>query len=306
MLCPHLVDFDRLALEEVLGDVDLVLVHEWNPPALIERIGRHRARGGRYTLLFHDTHHRSLTDAEAMSRINLDAYDGVLAFGDVIRERYVSLGWNRRAWTWHEAADARTFAPPLTPISPERDLIWIGNWGDDERSAELRSHLIEPVRDLELRATVHGVRYPDEALRELEAAGISFGGWIANYDAPAAYARHRMTVHIPRRPYVEALPGIPTIRVFEALACGIPLVSMPWADVEELFTPGFDFLIASDAGDMREKLKTLRDDADLRAAIAAHGIDTIRRRHTCGHRVDELFAILRQLGQDSRQEAVTS
>ena len=56
-----------------------------------------------------------------------------------------------------------------------------------------------------------------------------------------------MTVHVPRRPYVEALPGIPTIRVFEALACGIPLVSAPWADSEGLFPPGRLPLVARTA-----------------------------------------------------------
>ena len=55
---------------------------------------------------------------------------------------------------------------------------------------------------------------------------------------PEVFARFRVTVHVPRRPYVEALPGIPTIRVFEALACGIPLVCAPWDDAEGLFTPG--------------------------------------------------------------------
>ena len=39
--------------------------------------------------------------------------------------------------------------------------------------------------------------------------------------------RFKATVHVPRRPYVKALPGIPTIRVFEALACGIPLDLFP-------------------------------------------------------------------------------
>jgi spore maturation protein CgeB len=43
------------------------------------------------------------------------------------------------------------------------------------------------------------------------------------------------------------LPGIPTIRVFEALACGIPLVSAPWDDSEHLFRPGEDFLVAATA-----------------------------------------------------------
>jgi hypothetical protein len=41
---------------------DLVLVHEWNDHALVRRIGLHRRDGGRYRLLFHDTHHRSVTE----------------------------------------------------------------------------------------------------------------------------------------------------------------------------------------------------------------------------------------------------
>ena len=78
---------------------------------------------------------------------------------------------------------------------------------------------------------MHGVRYPADARASAcGCAGISYGGWIANADVPQAFARHRVTVHVPRRPYVAALPGIPTIRMFEALACGIPLVSAPWDD----------------------------------------------------------------------------
>src|SRR5207244_3931810 len=107
-LSSQLVDLDRLSLDEALDDADLVIVHEWNPHSLIERIGRHKNRGGTYTLLFHDTHHRSVTDVESMAAYRLQHYDGVLAFGEVIRERYISLGWSRRAWTWHEAADTRT------------------------------------------------------------------------------------------------------------------------------------------------------------------------------------------------------
>jgi spore maturation protein CgeB len=296
----HIVDVDALSLDEALDGADLVIVHEWSPPQLIERVGEHRVRGGRYTLLFHDTHHRSVTDMAAMASYRLDGYDGVLAFGEVIRERYLAHGWSRRAWTWHEAADVRTFMPlpddaRLRGDTPRRDVIWIGNWGDEERSAELRSHLIGPVRDLQLTATVYGVRYPEQALQELADAGIAYGGWIANYDGPHAYARHRMTVHIPRRPYVEALPGIPTIRVFEVLACGMPLASMPWHDIEGLFTPGSDFLIAGTPAEMRAHLRALRDDHDLCRSLAEHGRATILRRHTCAHRVDELMEILRQV-----------
>jgi spore maturation protein CgeB len=214
----------------------------------------------------------------------------------VIRERYVERGWSRRAWTWHEAADVRTF----TPIEGEpswADLVWIGNWGDDERSAELRSHLIAPVRETGLAATVYGVRYPEEALRELKAAGITYGGWLPNYEAPRVYARHRMTVHVPRRPYMDALPGIPTIRVFEALACGLPLISLNWRDVEGLFTPGLDYLTAKTGADMKAQMRALKEDDDLRRSLAAHGLGTIRARHTCAHRVDELMTIVDEITQ---------
>jgi spore maturation protein CgeB len=106
-----------------------------------------------------------------------------------------------------------------------------------------------------------------------------------------------MTVHVPRRPYVDALPGIPTIRVFEALACGIPLVCAPWRDEENLFRPGCDFLMAHDGTEMTRHLNALRHDADLARALAASGLQRIRERHTCAHRVNELFAIIRRIAQ---------
>jgi spore maturation protein CgeB len=297
------VDLERLDLDEHLDHADLVLVHEWNPHSLVERIGRHKARRGRYVLLFHDTHHRSITDAEGMARYRLDQYDGVLAFGEVIRQRYLREGWGRRAWTWHEAADTTLFKPLAAPDGRD-DLVWIGNWGDDERTAELRSYLIDSVRSLALRATVHGVRYPATALCELEMAGIRYGGWLPNYDAPQAYARHLMTVHIPRRPYLRRLPGIPTIRVFEALACGVPLVSAAWQDVEGLFTPGADYLVASNPEEMRSHLRALAGDEDFRRAVAERGLQTIRERHTCAHRVDELMTIVQTIRGATTERAV--
>lgn len=282
-----------LDLHAVLAPADLVLVHEWNDADLVRRIGEHRRDHGHYRLLFHDTHHRSLTDPAAMAAYDLRHYDGVLAFGRVIRDLYLGRGWAARAWTWHEAADIRVFRPlGATAGSPlRRGLVWVGNWGDGERSAELREFLLEPVRDLALPATVHGVRYPDAALAALRAAGIRDGGWLPNHSVPRVFAQHAMTVHVPRRPYVQALPGIPTIRVFEALACGIPLVCAPWEDAEGLFTPGKDFLVARDGRQMRAHLRALLHEPALARSLAEHGLRTLRARHSCSHRVDELLAI---------------
>jgi spore maturation protein CgeB len=284
--------FDPATLDvhEALDGADLVIVHEWNEHALVKRIGEHRRDNPGYRLLFHDTHHRSVTQPGSMAAYDLRHYDGVLAFGGVIRDLYRRHGWAQRAWTWHEAADTRVFKP-MPGARREGDLVWIGNWGDDERTAELREFLVEPVRDLKLRARIHGVRYPQEALQQLQDAGIAYAGWLPNYKAPEVFARFRVTVHVPRRPYVAALPGIPTIRVFEALACGIPLVSAPWDDSEGLFEPGRDFLVARDGGEMRRHLGAVLADEPLARELAGHGRRTILARHTCAHRVDELLDI---------------
>jgi spore maturation protein CgeB len=284
-------DFD---LHGALAGADLVLVHEWNDHALVAAIGAHRAAHGSYALLFHDTHHRSVTDAAGIAAYDLAHYDGVLAFGDVIREAYLDNGWAARAWTWHEAADVRRFRP-RPAATQDGDLVWIGNWGDEERTAELHEFLIEPIRKLGLKARFHGVRYPDEARQTLEAAGIEYGGWLPNHQVPDVFGRFRVTVHVPRRPYVTALPGIPTIRPFEALACGIPLVSALWQASAGMFTPGADFLFAADGAEMTRQIARVLSDGALRLQLADHGRGTVLGAHTCGHRVDQLLAIVQEL-----------
>jgi spore maturation protein CgeB len=303
-LRPICYDLESFDLDEALDGVGLVLVHEWSPHALVTRIGQHRAKGGKYRLFFHDTHHRAVTDPDAMAAYDLSGYDGVLAFGEVLREVYARRGWGRQAWTWHEAADTRVFRP-LPELERSGDLVWVGNWGDEERTSELEEYLIGPVHALGLNARIYGVRYPDHAKQRLRDADIEYGGWLPNYDAPEVFARYRTTVHVPRRPYVRALPGIPTIRPFEALACGIPLVSAPWDDVEGLFSSGKDFLVARTGDEMTRHLCALLADQDMAREIARHGRRTVLARHTCAHRVDELFAIHARLGQSSQpvQEA---
>lgn len=293
----------KLRLDDALDGADLVIAHEWNSPELISELGRHRARDRSYFLLFHDTHHRLVTDMKGMEVYDLSHFDGVLAYGRVLRDLYLARGYTRRAWTWHEAADATRFKP-YPDVPKDGDLVWIGNWGDEERAEELQEFLIEPVSALGLRARVYGVRYPDRARRALDKAGIEYCGWLPNHQVPQVFARHRFTVHIPRRPYVRSLPGIPTVRPFEAMACGIPLVCSPWHDVENLFHAGHDYLVAEQGQEMGYHLAMLMRDDALRDRIAQRGLETIRTRHTCAQRVDQLLEILKEL-KSSPQPGVT-
>lgn len=282
-------------LEPYLQDADLVLVHEWNDHDLVKRVGNLRKKYD-FKLLFHDTHHRSVTEEKSMSNYDLSNYDGVLAYGEVIRNIYQKKRWVKQAWTWHEAADTRLFHP-TDGVEKEGDLVWIGNWGDDERTEELIEFLIEPVRELGLKAKMYGVRYPDEALKLLADAGIEYGGYLPSYQVPQVFAKYRFTIHVPRRPYTQALPGIPTIRPFEAMACGIPLISSPWQDAEHLFNAGKDYLTVTSGTEMKERMQQVLNDPALAASLAENGLQTIRSRHSCAHRVDELIEIYEQLKQ---------
>jgi spore maturation protein CgeB len=293
-------------LDAALEGADLVIVHEWNAADLIAKIGARRVRGGTFTLLFHDTHHRAITAPDEMARLDLGGYDGVLAFGEVLRDLYAKRGWARRAFTWHEAADVDLFRP-LRGEDHVVDLVWIGNWGDEERSAEIRDYLLRPARELRLTGDIYGVRYPSHALQAIRASGLRYAGWLPNHRVPQAFARSRATVHVPRGPYARSLPGIPTIRMFEALACGTPLVSAPWLDEEKLFPPGCYLSVAVPEG-MPAALSALLLDRELAAALSEAGLRAVHDRHTCAHRVRELLSIVASIqgscaaGKDNAME----
>jgi spore maturation protein CgeB len=120
---------------------------------------------------------------------------------------------------------------------------------------------------------------------------------------PEIFARHLATVHVPRRFYATILPGIPTIRMFEALACGIPLVSAPWEDSEGLFRTGTDYLVARDGPEMTRSSPRSPPIGAARVP-RPFGAGTILARHSCAHRVDELLAIVAGLGANPRLRSV--
>jgi spore maturation protein CgeB len=280
-------------LHEELKETHIVLLHEWNDPRVVNSVLGLKKRFG-FVALLHDTHHRAYTRAGEILQFHLHLLDGVLAFGEAIRRIYSDGFGVPRTWTFHEAADVDHFRP-LARLE-EIDVVWIGNWGDEERSAELEEFLIGPTMKLNpCRVVVHGVRYPESTLARLGRAGIDYRGYLPNLLSPEVYARSAVTVHIPRRQYANGLGGIPTIRVFEALACGIPLVCSPWTDEEQLFHPGEDYLVVRDGRHMATELRYLLRDAEARRQMAERGVRTIRERHTCAHRARQLISICEEI-----------
>jgi spore maturation protein CgeB len=282
---------DTLANE--LRGADIVIVHEWNDPKVADAILSLKERDG-FRALLHDTHHRAYTNAAEILRFNLPRFDGVLAFGEPVRRIYMHGFGVPHVWTFHEAADITHFQPLAS--DRETDVLWIGNWGDEERTQELREFFISPVSELhDCKAVAYGVRYPDEGCRSLAQAGIEYRGYLPSLTAPRAYAGSAVSLHVPRRQYTNGLSGIPTIRVFEALACGATLLCAPWQDAEQLFRSGDDYVVVRSGAEMKSKLNELLHDEAARRQISANGRETILQRHTCAHRARQLVDICEEL-----------
>jgi len=280
---------------ETLRDFEIVILHEWNPPQLAHLLLEMRDDLG-FKLLFHDTHHRASSSPEQIRLFGIDRFDGVLAFGEALRSIYRNRFNILRVWTLHEAADTSVFRPRAL-AEKKRDLVWIGNWGDDERSMEICQFFLRPAGELrQSQFTIYGVRYPQHALRALADNSVEYGGYLPNLDGPATYAASRLTMHIPRQQYAGAMSGIPTIRVFEALACGIPLISAPWADTEQLFREG-DFCFVRNTEETIAAIEHLLNDGEAAAEQAARGMETVLARHTCMHRAQELIAICEEVSR---------
>lgn len=278
----------HMDLHEMLKGADLVVVHEWNDPHLVKALGQFRSLHN-FILLFHDTHHRAVSAKEEMGRYDLTHYDGVLAFGQSLRDVYQQEGWHDRIWTWHEAADTDTYYPKENGYVG--DVVWVGNWGDEERTNEIHEFIIEPIKSLQLKATFYGVRYPKAAMDALKSAGIKYGGYLPSNRVADIYSQYKATIHVPRRFYRDHLPGIPTIRPFEAMACKIPLLSAPWEDSESLFTVDQDYLLAESGKEMTHLLEKVVRERDFAESLSDHAYQTILSKHTCGHRAKELLKI---------------
>ncbi|HEY1296401.1 MAG TPA: glycosyltransferase [Chloroflexota bacterium] len=283
------LQLDRF-LRQQLAEVDVCIVHEWNEPTVIRRLGYICARMGK-PAYFHDTHYRVILDDAYRASLGLEHFAGILAYSPSLAERYRALGFQHVS-VLHEAADVTVFWPLEVPKMT--DVVFVGNYGDGDRSDELEDYVFAPRLSMPgLEYAVYGVRYPADVVTRLnDGLDIDYGGWLPNVVVPSVYSSARVVLHVPRRQYVELLPGTPTIRMFEALACGACLISLPWEDTDHLFEAGADYAIAHSPNEMRELIAEFCSNDAARDALGRHGRQTILDRHTCGHRAEQLLEIV--------------
>jgi spore maturation protein CgeB len=190
----------------------------------------------------------------------------------------------RRAVALHCAVDPRLYFPQEVPM--RWDLGYLGTYSDDRQPA-LERLLIEPARMLpNMRFVVAGSSYPP---------GIR---WPANVERiehldpsrhRAFYAAQRFTLNLTRA-HMIAAGWSPSVRIFEAAACGTAIISDRWDGLSSLLPDGKAIIIADSSADVADALTRIGDDE--RAAIAANARKRVLARHTGSHRAIQLARLM--------------
>jgi len=174
------------------------------------------------------------------------------------------------------SVDPELYSPESA--APRHDLGYMGTYSED-RQPMLDRLLIEPARHLPAaRFVVAGSQFP---------AGIA---WPANLKriehlAPsehrAFYAGQRFTLNITRA--AMAVAGYsPSVRLFEAAACGVPVISDWWEGLDTVLTPGKEILVARSTEDVERYLREITP--ETRAAIGARARARVLAEHTAAQR----------------------
>jgi len=230
-------------------------------------------------------------DEEYLSRDLVPRFDLYLSFtGGPTLERLEHHFGARRARAFHCLVDPAVYFPGAG--GTDLDLGYLGTYSDDRQPA-LERLLLEPAQRSPGRSfAVAGPQYPAELRWPENVERIEH---LPPARHRAFYARQRFTLSVTRAEMVTA-GWSPSVRLFEAAACGVPVLSDPWDGLAEFFEPGREILVAQDAAEVLAHLELPDDERDR---IAERARARVLAEHTAAHRAEELerhVAALRVLG----------
>jgi spore maturation protein CgeB len=277
-------------------DADLVIVGSYVPDGA--RVGEWVTRVAHGVTAFYDIDtpvtlaQLARGDAEYLTRALVPRYQLYLSFtGGPTLERLEHEFGAQVVRALYCSVDPATYRPE--PVPTRYDLGYMGTYSAD-RQRGLTHLLMEPARLWwEGRFAVAGPQYP---------ASIR---WPANvrrieHLSPALhrgfYNAQRFTLNLTRADMIAAGYS-PSVRLFEAAACGTPIVSDAWDGIDEVLTPGREVLLARSAADVLAYVRDLPDEERL--AIGARARARILAEHTAAHRAEELEGYV--LGLPARQ-----
>jgi len=274
-----------------VADADAVVVGSYTPDGIA--VGRWVQEVARGVTAFYDIDtpvtlaKLAAGEADYVSPDIIPGYDLYLSFTGgpalaILEDRYGA----KAARALYCSVDWRLYRPLPTQLS--WDLSYLGTYSPDRQPA-LERLLIEPARAApHLRFCVAGPQYPPDIDWPANVERVDH---VAPAMHPGFYAASRFTLNLTRADMIAA-GWSPSVRLFEAGACGTPIISDVWDGLETLFTPGDEILLA---GGPEAVLAALLDLPDVdRIALGAAGRRRILAEHTADHRAAEFEGILRQ------------
>jgi len=276
---------DLMRYADAVRDADLVVVGSYVPEGTA--IGRWVLRTARGATAFYDIDtpvtlaRLAGGDAEYISGALVRRYDLYLSFtGGPTLERLEREFGARRARALYCSVDETVYRPARGPAA--WDLAYMGTYSRDRQPA-LDRLLLAPARAWRAgRFAVVGAQYP---ARLRWPRNVCHEAHCPPREHRAFYTAQRFTLNITR-PDMVAAGYSPSVRLFEAAACGTPIISDWWSGLETLFTPDEEILVARSTTDVLRYLQQMPD--EQRRAIGARARRRVLAAHTADHRAAEL------------------
>jgi len=285
-----------------LAEADVAIVTSYCPDALVagELAGWSSALRVFYDLDAPVTLARLAAgeDVAYVGARGLRDYELVLSYtgGTALSELQSQLGASRVA-PLYGSVDPEQHRPEAAVDHYRSDLSYLGTFAADRQRA-VENLFIEPARlRPKARFVMGGAQYPDAFPW---TPNIHFVRHLPPPEHPAFFCSSRLTLNVTR----EAMASCgycPSGRLFEAAACGVPIVTDIWAGLDEFFTPGREVLVARDTGDVLAALDLT--DAEI-TRIAAAGRERALAEHTAGHRAEGLESLFEEARSPRRSDPV--
>jgi spore maturation protein CgeB len=283
-------DLDDLAgWRDVIAEADAVIVGSYVPEGVaVARVVRDWASG---VVAFYDIDtpvtlaKLDRGDFEYLSPDVIPLYDVYLSFtGGPTLDRLEDAFGSPMARALYCSVDTDAYAPADAP--KRWNLSYLGTYSPD-RQPTLERLLLEPARARpDLRFVVAGPQYPADIVWPDNVDRIEH---CPPADHAAFYSASHFTLNVTRADMIAA-GWSPSVRLFEAAACGTPILSDRWDGIESLFAPGTEILLADDSAAV---LAALDRDAEPIGAAARR---VVLGAHTAAHRAAELERHLEEAG----------
>jgi spore maturation protein CgeB len=193
----------------------------------------------------------------------------------------------RRVIPFYPMVDPRGYVAVAS--RPCWDLGYLGGYSADRQSG-LESLMLSPARALRARRfVVAGPQYPETVSWPANVARIQH---VSPGRHPVFYGAQRFTLNLTRTAMREA-GWSPSVRLFEAAACGTAIISDYWSGLDDFFTPEKEVLVARSADDVLRAL--IETGIETRLALAARARQRVLREHTAARRIDLLERELHEL-----------